>query len=357
MNGQVLISAQRPKLASPATERRKYAKAAVVQGFLLALGLAIMAGLMWQIGPEKILVHLRPLGWTIGFSLLPYLLVLLLDSLGWRYAFERSIPPSLAGLTLIHIIGKAVNLITPLVPIGGEPLKAHLLSTRGVPLTEGLASVVISRTVATVAQGVFVTAVTAFTFFSLGIAVPLLKAVLGVIGVGVVLVGAFLLTQMRGLFAGILGITGWLRIKLSFLEDGARDLDRRISRYYLHQPRRLSLALTFHFLSWLAEGLEVYVLLALLDLPRSPALALALAAFSSTIRAASFAVPASLGVQEGGSIFLFVSFGLPPGAAMAFSILRRLREVAWSAVGLILLSWHAPGQRIPGFCAGAQNQN
>jgi uncharacterized protein (TIRG00374 family) len=346
MNGQVLAGSERRAFASSATQTRKHAKVAAAQGLLLAVGLAIMAGLIWRIGPEEILVHLRPLGWTIVFAFLPYLLVLLLDSLGWRYAFDRSVSPALAGLIPIHIIGKAVNLITPLVPIGGEPFKAHLLSTRGVPLTEGLASVVISRTVATIAQGLFVTAVTAFTFFSLGIPLRLLKVMLGVVGVGVVLVGAFLLMQTRGLFAGLLGLLGRLRIKLSFLEDGARDLDRRISGYYLHQPGRLSVALTFHFLSWLAEGLEVYVLLALLDLPRSPALALALAAFSSTIRAASFMVPGSLGIQEGGSIFLFVSFGLPPGAAMAFSILRRLREVAWSAVGLILLSWHGHGQRI-----------
>ncbi len=345
MNGQVLAGSERSAFESPATERRKIAKIAAAQGLLLAVGLAIMAGLIWQIGPEEILVNLRPLGWTIVFAFLPYLLVFVLDSLGWRYTFDRSISPALAGLIPIHIIGKAVNLITPLVPIGGEPLKAHLLSTRGVPFTEGLASVVISRTVATIAQGLFVTAVTAFTFFSLGIAVPLLKALLGVVGVGVVLVGAFLLMQTRGLFAGLLGLLGRLRIKLSFLEDGARDLDRRISRYYLHQPGRLSLALTFHFLSWLAEGLEVYVLLTLLALPRSPVLAIALAAFSSAIRAGSFVVPASLGIQEAGIVFLFFSFGLPPGAAMAFSILRRLREVAWSAFGLILLSWYGPGQR------------
>lgn len=345
MNGQVLTSAQRPEVASPATERRKYAKAVVVQGLLLAAGLAVMAGLIWQIGPQQILNYLRPLGWTIVFAFIPYFFVFVLDSLGWRYAFQRPILPNLAGLIPIHIIGKAVNLLTPLVPIGGEPLKAHLLSARGVPLTEGLASVVISRTVAAIAQGLFLIAVTGLAILTLGLPAPLLKVILATLLAGVVLVGAFLMTQTRGLFGGLLRMLGHLKINLDFLEAGAGDLDRRIRGYYRQRRGHLSFALLFHLLGWLAEGVEVYVLLTLLALPRSAILAIALAAFSSAIRAASFAIPASLGILEGGTVFLFVSLGLTPEAALAFSLLRRLREVAWSAVGLILLGWQAPGRR------------
>jgi uncharacterized protein (TIRG00374 family) len=345
MNGQVLLSAQRPELASPATERRKYAKAAAVQGLLLAAGLAILAGLIWQIGPKQSLAYLRPLGWTIVFAFLPYFLVFVLDSLGWQYAFERPIAPDLARLIPIQIIGKAVNLLTPLVPVGGEPLKAHLLRTRGVPLTEGLASVVISRTVATIAQGVFVAAVTAFTLFALGLPDPLINAILVTMLAGGVLVGAFLLMQTRGLFTGLLGFMDRMKVKLPALEAGAGDVDRRIRGYYLNQRGRLSFALSFHFLSCLAEGLEVYVLLTLLALPRSPVLALGLAAFSSTVRAASFPIPGSLGVQEGGIVLLFVTLGPPPDTAIAFSILRRLREVFWSAAGLCLLGWYGSEQR------------
>jgi len=56
------------------------------------------------------------------------------------------------------------------------------------------------------------------------------------------------------------------------------------------------------------------------------------------VRAASFMIPASLGIQEGGTIVLFTSLGLPANAAMAFSLLRRIRELGWLAIGFLLLS-------------------
>lgn len=327
--------------------RLRPSRGAAARALLLALGLGLLIRLSWQIGLEEILVHLRPLGWTVTLAVLPYLLVLGLDSLGWRYAFERPIPLGLAQLTGFHIIGKAVNLITPLAPIGGEPLKAYLLRARGLPLAEGLASVVVSRTLATIAQGLFVTGVAGLAFFALDLPAPLMKAVLGAgLAVGV-LVGAFLLALTHGLFARLIGIVqrGWLA--LSSLQEGARDLDRRIACYYRHRFGRLSVALTFHLLSWLAEALEVYVLLMLLGLPQSLLLAVALAAFSSVVRAASFMIPASLGVQEGGNVLLFAGLGLTPGAAMAFSILRRLREAVWSVVGFLLLSWSDLEKQVP----------
>ncbi len=347
MIGQVLVSANCPEMVSSATEWRKHGKAAVAQGLLLATGLAIMTGVIWQIGLRQILASLRPLGWAIIVVLFPYLLVFVLESLGWRFTFPRPLPFNPAGLTLIQIIGKAVNLITPLIPIGGEPVKVHLLHTRGIPLGEGVTSVVISRTVAAIAQGVFVVAVTAFACFSLGITGPLLNAMLGAVGVSAVLVGAFLWAQSRGLFTGLVGVLGRLRLRLPVLEAEAGDLDRRIRGYYRDRRGHLALALLFNLLSCLAEAVEVYVLLVLLALPRSPGLAIGLTAFSAAIREASFAVPGSLGILEGAYVFLFGSLGLAPDAAMAFGILRRLREVAWLGVGfLLLLSGHAPALRM-----------
>jgi len=295
----------------------------------------------------RVLFHLQPLDWRFILIFLPYPLVFFFDTLGWRYTFERTIPMGLLRLVRIQIIGKAVNVITPLAPIGGEPIKAYLLQRGGIPLPEGLASVVISRTVATIAQGLFILGITGVVFISLGLPHPLMKAVSAVLLAGGVLVGAFLLVQTRGLFSGLLGMARRLKLGFAFLEEEVRDLDRRIGGYYRHRKGRFVLSLTFHVLSWLVEGLEVSVLLMLLDLPGSFTIALGIAAFSSAIRAASFVIPGSLGIQEGGNVFTFVSFGFSPEAAMAFSILRRIRELGWSAVGWLLLSQFGLELRLP----------
>jgi uncharacterized protein (TIRG00374 family) len=313
----------------------------------LAVGLAIFAGLSVWIGARDIAVRLYPLGWTVGLVFLPYLLIFFLDALGWRFSFARPIPVDWRRLTGLQIIGKAVNTLTPLVPAGGEPVKAYLLQPHGVSLTEGLASVVVSRTLMTIAQGIFILGATALIGSRVGLDVPLMQAMAVVVLAGLALVAAFVLAQTRGLFARLIGLVRALRLGSSSLAGGAVDLDRRIAEYYRHRWGRLSLALTFHLLGWLAEGLEVYLLLALLDLDRSLVSAVGIAAFSSAIRAASFFVPGSLGIQEGGNVVILVSLGLPPDAAMAFSVLRRVREWGWTAAGFVLLGWLGGSRRVP----------
>jgi uncharacterized protein (TIRG00374 family) len=271
----------------------------VVRNLLLVVGLTIFAGLSWQVGPERIIAYLEPLGWRFALVFLPYLMVFVCDTVGWRYAFERRPPPNFMGLLAIHIVGKAVNIITPLVPVGGEPLKAYLLKDRGVPFSEGLASAVISRTIATIAHGLFVLAATGITFVYLGLPLPLVEAIGAAFAIGVLLVRIFLFAQTRGLFASVLSLTQRLKLRFASWQEGARDLDRRLARYYRQHRGRLGLSLTFHLLSWLMEGGEAYVLLLLLQQPRSLTLALGVAALSSAVRAASFMIPASLGLQEG----------------------------------------------------------
>lgn len=314
------------------------------RGLLLVLGLAVFASLGWRIGPGGILAYLLPLGWMTLLAIPPYFLAVVLDVLAWRYTFARPLPLAFPGLVGLHVIGKAVNLLTPLAPVGGEPLKALLLHARGVPLAEGLASVVISKTLMTIAQGLFIIAATGVALVALDPPAPLLRAVLGMVAAGAALVGLFVLTQTRGLFGGLFGVLRWAGLGLSSLDAGVRDLDERIAGYYRRLSPRLLAALGVHVLSWLAEALEAYVVLAALGLSPSVEFALALTAFSSAVRAASFIVPAGLGVQEGGHVFIFLSFGLPPGAAMAFSVIRRLRELAWSGAGFLLLSWSGLAQ-------------
>jgi uncharacterized protein (TIRG00374 family) len=332
---------------APDVSCRKRPKAALVRDVLFVVGLAILATLSWQIGLPQILTYLQPLGWRFVLVFLAYLLVFVCDTLGWRYAFTRMPPLGFPRLLALQIVGKAANLMTPLLPVGGEPLKAYLLHVRGVPLAEGLASVVVARTLATVANGLFVLGVTGVIVVQLGLPVSLLEAMAAVLVLGGGLVGAFLVAQTRGLFAGLLGMVRRLKLRLSLPEEGARDLDRRLAGYYRGQRGRLALSLTWHLLAWLVEGVEVYVLLWLLELPRSPALAIGIVALASAIRAASFMIPASLGIQEGGNVFIFASVGLPPEAAMAFSLLRRMREWGWVAVGWLLVSWFGLAPRLP----------
>jgi uncharacterized membrane protein YbhN (UPF0104 family) len=53
------------------------------------------------------------------------------------------------------------------------------------------------------------------------------------------------------------------------------------------------------------------------------------------VRGAAFAVPAALGAQEGGLIVLCSIFGIPPEAALALSLVKRLPDLVIGVPGLI----------------------
>jgi glycosyltransferase 2 family protein len=80
------------------------------------------------------------------------------------------------------------------------------------------------------------------------------------------------------------------------------------------------------------------VILNALGLPVSPATALLIEAFGTGVRFASFMVPAHLGALEGGHVAIFVALGMTAPAGLTFSLVRRVREAAWTTVGLIALT-------------------
>jgi hypothetical protein len=109
-----------------------------------AAGVAVLGWLVWEIGPDTLGQQFRTLSWRLPVLFLPYALVAILDAAGWRYAFPGRLP-SLPLLVAVRLAGEAVNVTTPTATLGGEPVKAWLLTRARVPFEDGLVSVVVAR--------------------------------------------------------------------------------------------------------------------------------------------------------------------------------------------------------------------
>jgi uncharacterized membrane protein YbhN (UPF0104 family) len=101
--------------------------------------------------------------------------------------------------------------------------------------------------------------------------------------------------------------------------------------------RRAALSFFLSLVGWLIGTLEVYVVLMLLRVPASWSDCLLLESLGQAIRAAGFAIPGSLGVQEGGYVLLAPLVGLRPETALALSLAKRAREVLLGLPGLLYL--------------------
>src|ERR671923_1804581 len=308
----------------------------VARVLMLALGATLLGTLLWQNDPAALLASIRQLSWRLLIVLaFPFALVHVLDTLGWRFAFRRDRVP-FATLFAARVAGEALILTTPTASVGGEAVKAWLVRHH-VSTAEGFTSVIVAKTTITAAQGLLLLVGLSCAWLLLPHDSPLLHGMAWLLGLEVLAVAGFVLAQMHGVLAGGGRALGRFRIAARVAASLGR-VDQSLAHFYRRQPVRLSLSLLFHFLGWLAGALEAWLILNLLGIEVSLLTATLIEAFSTSIRFATFMVPASLGALEGGHIALFAALGLGTAAGMSFSVVRRLREATWIGVGFLALA-------------------
>ncbi len=313
---------------------------------LLAVGLLTLIGLIWHIGPSRIVQTVAGLGpVALLVILIPSLVMYVLEAYGWQLTLGRYRGKvSFGKVMAIRTAGEVVNMTTPMAYVGGEPLKAYLLGRYGIPLVDGLASVIVAKAIMTISQVLFI-------LMGLGLALWILGETISsgqlwvavIVSVGLLAVGivGFLIIQSRGLFTGFLGALRSLRIRSGYLErreSQLRELDRSILQFYADNRRDFFLSFLAFFLGWLAEALEVYAILYCLGEPIDLLTAMCLGALSVFVKGGTFFIPGSVGAQEGGNLALLLAFGYSELTGITFALLLRVRELVWIGIGLVCLA-------------------
>ena len=300
-------------------------------------GAALFVVLLVQIGPAAVVASFSDLSWRLLVILcFPFVLINAFDTLGWKFAFRRDGVP-FPVLLWARLAGEAFNATTPTASVGGDAVKAWLIR-RHAAIEESLPSVIVAKTTITIAQALFLLLGILVAWPTLPAGSPLLWAMEVLLVLEILGVGGFVLVQAFGVIGG----GGRILQRLGLLGAGEPPqalgrVDDALSRFYRDQPRRLILSIACHFAGWALSALETYVILYALGLPVSAATAIVIEAFGTGIRFASFMVPAHLGALEGGHVAIFVALGLTAPAGLTFSLVRRVREAAWTGVGFIAL--------------------
>jgi len=309
------------------------------------LGAALLAVLVAQNDPATIVGSIADLSWRLAIVLcFPVSLVAVFDTLGWRFAFLREV--RFRVLFAARLAGEAFNLTTP-AALGGEAVKAWLL--RGhVPLDASLASVIVAKTTITIAQGIFLLLGVVVAWSTILQGSLLFYGMLWLLALETIGLSLFVLVQTRGML-------GWAGRLLDRLGVGAvrgrstlGRVDDALGQFYRTAPGRLALSIAFHFGAWFLGSLETWLILRFLGVEVSFATATVIEAFGTAIKVATFLIPASLGALEGGFLATFVALGLSAPAAISFSLVRRVREVVWIAIGLVVFALMRPREPMGG---------
>jgi uncharacterized protein (TIRG00374 family) len=306
----------------------------LVKIVLSVLGLAVIAWSIHRIGWSPIAEALARLTWwQLVLVCLPYAAIMAVDTLGWRFAFPGEAAPFWR-LFGARLAGEALNLVTAVGSVGGEAVKAWLIR-RDVAYEDSVPSVVIAKTTSTIAQALFLLIGVGLAWAWLATDSRVLAAMLWLLVVEVVAVAGFVAVQV----VGVVGRAGRLLAWFGVVErDGyAHQLDTALRDYYRRGWRRLSLSTGFHLAGWLLGAVEAYLILFFLGISADLVTATVIEALGAGVRFATFLVPANLGAFESANAAAFEAMGLGAGAGLAFSFVRRARQIGWIGVGLLVL--------------------
>ena len=103
------------------------------------------------------------------------------------------------------------------------------------------------------------------------------------------------------------------------------------------QRTRVALSILLQFAGWIASGLWLWVVLAVMDIHPDLWSAIAIQALVEGLRSATVFIPAAIGIQEAGYAAVAPVFGLPPEIGLAVSLLRRARDILVAVP--VLLIW------------------
>lgn len=287
----------------------------VLTGIALLAGLALWAGLpaighaFAAAGPEGflliVLMHLPLIGlmgaawWSIGA------------------ARQRARLPSFVAARLAR---DSVAEVLPFSQLGGFAAGIHVLSLTGTPARDGVRSLLADLLMEFLAKLPYVLA-------GLGLLISLRPA-----------------SPVPPYLWLILALLAAIPLLIPLL----RDLPSRLIPQFIHRRlpgemsslrsllvlEQLAPSGLLHALCWALGGLEAWVTLRLMGMPVTIGEALAIDALVMGLRTFGFFMPAALGVQEAAYVLVCGLFGLGPGAAMAFSLVRRARDILLGMAGL-----------------------
>ena len=300
--------------------------------FGIVVGLSLIAGLiLWQDASSISMVLLEI---NVGiFCLLPvYAIYLAMGVISWRLLFAPGREPPF-GLSLNAIwIGSAVNTLLPVASLGGEAVKARLLTLHGVDVLEAGSSVVGDTTVQALSLALWgligVILLAALSFDSDMIWAASLAAGLFCVGVFV-----FAMLQRHGMFAHLGKRFASLKFGVNLLK-----FDQHVREIY-DRPGRVTLSTLVRLASRIFLTLEIWIAAWLIGHPISLLEAIMVRSLTGAVRGAAFFIPNGLGVQEGAFMVFGSLIGIPPGYSLSLSLVVRVREILASVPALII--WQA----------------
>jgi len=319
---------------------RRFAPLGILFGLL---GLLLFGYFVSRAGVGEIVSRIQRLG--AGF-----LIILALSSvryvvraLAWTRCIEPPFRLPFRDAFAARLMGDALGNIIPFVSVAvSEPSKAVFVKDR-VPLMVGLSALAIENIFYALTVALFIFAGTATLLLTFSLPKPLRYASIGALATTLVIIPlAYLIIRKQSrILSGVLGFfadRGVARRMIGKVQPRVQSLEERVYGFYLTSQRSFlsifALDMCFH----IAGVVEVFITLSFIS-PVAPTLtqAFILESVNRIINVAFKFIPLRAGVDEGGTGQVSKVLGFAKGIGETLAIVRKGRDIFWSAIGLVLI--------------------
>ncbi len=308
------------------------------------LGIIIVIFLFWYIKIEEII---KAFSYFSFDKLILFIIVsitmMLLHTLRWSIILKSQgckIP--FPKLIVYKLAGFGVSYVTPSAHMGGEPVRAYLLShNHNIEFKKSLSSVIIDKSLDLSLNGFF--ACISILIILVNFTVPKNTATIMIFGFFAMAAAIYsfyhLTITEKGFFTTcfrLLRLNKWKPTKK--YEKDIKAMELHLIQFFKYNKKGFRNAFLIFILIWILMFVEYK--LALLLLGYDASFAAIFIVFSLVGLAYIIPVPAALGALEFGQSSASAILGVSKGVGLALSIVIRGRDMIWVFLGLSYLALH-----------------
>ena len=305
----------------------------------IALGLSLFVGVLTIAGVSNIVSEFRNISiFYLTLFLLAGLVPASIYVLRWKQIIARSgfrIP--FMNLVSYKFMGFPVSYLTPAARLGGEPLRAFMLSRHGVGMNKSFSLVLLDKALENLTEVGF------GSLLIVGILIlkpdvkhkALLLIAIAVV-LSIILFFYYLVSQRVKPLSLILRLSGMGKFKaFRNLRKNIREVEHHFIRFVHSNPRAVLEAIVITVLAWPFILLEYKLALAAIGYDIAVQYVFLFVMFASV--SSLVPIPGAIGIFEAMQFSVFTLFGLNPYIALALAFLVRFRDLIWTLAGLVLI--------------------
>lgn len=319
-------------------------------GFFI-FGLVVLGIMVTQLDFAQVGAGLRRAGYWFVAVIALWGFLYMLNTLAWWQIIKAS-PAEKQGkavsfwwLYKVTVSGFALNYATPGGLMGGEPYRILSLSPKIG--TERASSSVILYVMTHIFSHFWFWLLSAILYALTQDVTPLMAAVLGIVGtVSVVVLWFFIKGYKKGIALSGMNllrhsplIKRWAQGFFDRHREQLATIDRQIAALHNQNRRTFVTAVLLEVVCRILSTLEIFFILLVILPSVNIVQCILIYAFTTLFANMLFFMPLQLGGREGGFMMSIKGLGMSVSAGIFVALLVRIRELIWTAIGLLLIKF------------------